>query len=915
MPFILKEEVVTAYSRLHNLGVIHGSPQLRNMLICADGRVKLVDFQASRALNALLTAGIMPATRADIDLEMRQVKFKLDYVGARQYEFDKRDRAHDIETRNKERARLRKLQYRGRYDGDIDEDEHYTGDDALNPPIPDPFWQDHWIDDIDRAPRRFVAPGQTDEDLRNALLDFENVIIAKTKDYDERMLARLAGGQSSKPVTPPEDGQDGAELESVVIGGYSIRRRKRSDSEVSDVGGPTKTRESAEEELQRLVREANAEAAAATEYPFPSRTFAKTCSGRTIADDEYGYDLPRASSTFSRSKEPVVHDYRAVVPPSEPLASNPYSKSSSSKAAIVKGGDLPQASSSAGVASKEVKIIDYATQPYYGPRGYYVPHPPTETRAGIERVRHIRETNRETAEQMGFGPSYAREDPYCIPPSYKRPPSDRPWFTTISLGKLKRRREVLMGHEDHGDYPHVPKRRKAEGEQEGAGEYERIEPDEHIQLYRREPAYPPDSSRGSSSSGRATRKSKRPVRDPATGKLVPVPILKPARPREFRKLPARREFWTGEREPCLSPKLGPPRLPVGRDEPRAILGAFVYPALPYFHMRRLTSEQRRVDKVLQGGSADSTPPPPEALVSPAEDGPVPEARDQAGNVASGSATRAGRPQQPDWEELRDDAGGPLEPADDSAPYWPPGQGAQPAAPVQPAPPANHVREHRPSRRAEVATLDPEARKEYIGRALGMIAIGCAPPPLPVTPRRRRHEGSHYPPILPHVAVPPQRQVAARSVAPQPLPQSSQSSSPTREQRAQGPSRPSSSRRRQATPGPSRSVASGPAVVRGRSNVPTYGQGATFNSPRLPGSSPDQHRAKRRRTDGYLSSHATHGSPTPPPAPALVKQESDDRMVIDVDLDEPEVERKPCVQVPASSKSYWQSFVGWFTRTG
>ena len=50
MPFVLKEEVVTAYSKLHSLGVIHGNPQLRNILICADGRVKLIDFGLARKI-------------------------------------------------------------------------------------------------------------------------------------------------------------------------------------------------------------------------------------------------------------------------------------------------------------------------------------------------------------------------------------------------------------------------------------------------------------------------------------------------------------------------------------------------------------------------------------------------------------------------------------------------------------------------------------------------------------------------------------------------------------------------------------------------------------------------------------------------------------------------------------------------
>lgn len=898
MPFILKEEVVSAYEKLHYRGVIHGKPQLRNMLICADGRVKLVDFQASRALDAFLVVGIHPATHADIDLEIRQVKFKLDYVGARQYELDKRDRAHDIEVRNKERARLRKLQYTGKYDGEVDDDEHYTGDDAIHPPIPDPFWQDHWVDDVDCEPRRFVAPGQTEEDLRSALRDFENVIAEKQKEYDEQILTQLQGAQSSGAVPPSEDD----EQETVLIGRYYLRRRKRADSETSDVGGPTKTREGLEEELQRHIREANAEAAAATEYPFPSRVIAKTYDGRTIGMEEYGYDLPRASSSsaFTRPKDPIVRDYGAVVPPSEPLQSNPYPKTSWSTDAGFNGGDLPRASSSTNVESKPVKVIDYAAQPYYGHQGYYVPHPPTETRAGIERVRHIRETNRETAEQMGFGPCYARKDNYCIPPSYKRPPSDRPWFTTISLGKLKRRREADMEREEHVNYPHVPKRQKVEDDQAEALALQLVASDECIQI--RQPVPARDASRRPSGSGRA--KSKRPARDPETGKLVPVPILLPPRPREFRKLPARREFWTGEREPCLSPKLGPPRLPVAPDESRAILGAFVYPALPYFHMRQLTAEQRRVDKARKDKTADSTPPPPEALASPPlSDDPELEAEAQAEAKASGSASQAEEAEPSDEEEL----------GDDSAPYWPPGQGAQPEVPIQapPAPPAHLVREPRPMRSAEVARLDPEARKQDIGRTLGLMAIGCAPPPLPVTPRRRRHEGSHYPAIPPRAALPPQRYLVPRSVPLPPAP----SSSRTSERRAEGSSRPSASRRRQATPSPSRSVASGPAVVRGRPDVLAYGQGATFSVPRLPGSSPDQHRAKRRRTDGYLSSHSTYGSPTPPPAPSpapsLVKQESEDRMIIDVD----EEERKPCIPIPTRSKSYWQSLVGWFTGSG
>lgn len=888
MPFVLKEEVVVAYYKLHYYGIIHGNPQLRNMLICADGSVKLVDFQACRALDALPAAGILSGTRADIDLEMRQVKFKLDYAGAHQYEFDKRDRAHDIEMRNKERARLRKLQFTGKYDGEVEDDEHYVGDDAIHPPIPDPFWQEHWIDDIDCEPRRFVAPGQTEEELRDALEGFENVVADMFKNYDERMLVGLQGPQPGSAALPLED----EEMETVHIGRYYMRRRKRAESETSDVCGPTKTREGKDEELQRHIREANAEAAAATEYPFPSRVSAKAYDGRAVGMEDYGYDLPRASSSFTPSKGPIVRDYGAVVPPSQPLQTNPYPRTSWSADSCVNGGDLLRASSSTVVETKPMKVVDYAARPYHGFQGYYVPHPPTEIRAGIERVRHIRETNRETADKMGFGPYYAKKDNYCIPPSYKRPPSDRPWYTAISLGKLKRRREKDMDREEHEDYPHVPKRQKVEDAQAEALALQFIRSHDHIQLV--EPSLRTSATGVSRISSRG---SKRPVRDPETGKLVPVPILKAPRPREFRKLPSHREFWTGEREPCLSPKLGPPRLPVARDESRAILGAFVYPALPYFHMRQLTSELKRTEKARKDKTADSTaaPPPLEALASPPPSGSPAEAEAEA--QASGSVS-----QEVDGAESSDEDK--LE--DDSAPYWPPVAPYYPPeqtdVPTQapPAPPAQVVRRRLPIRMRENVP-DPETIPEEFGRTVGLMAIGRPS----VIPRRRRHSGSHYPAqpesLLSHY-------FAAGSLFP---PAPSSSSEPARERPAPGPSRPSASRRRQATPGPSRSVASGPAVVRGRPDVLAYGQGATYSVPRLPGSSPDQHRAKRRRTHENSSSHSTYGSSSPPPAPLVVKQESDDDMVIDEDEDE----RRPCVTVPTPSKSYWQSLVGWFTRSG
>ncbi|KZT74684.1 hypothetical protein DAEQUDRAFT_659131, partial [Daedalea quercina L-15889] len=458
MPFVLKNRIMVAYSNLHARGILHGSPQLRNMLICGDGTVKLVDFQAGRSMRPLTAASIQEANGADLKLELRQ---------------------------------------------------------------------DHWVDDIDRTPRRFIVPGHTEEDLRVALQNFERIVIEAHEEADELWKAYLEGPGPSGTQSPPRDN----EVES--------------------------------EEMDRIIREANAEAVAATEYPFPSIVVGKTCRGRAVGVGDYGYDLlPAASSSSSPPKAPIVRDYGAVVKPSEPLPSNPYPKSTSSKAASKTCGDLPRASSAASRPPKDVKVVDFALIPHNGPQGYYVSHPPTESRMGIERARYVRETNRETAHNMGFGPLYPSDDKYCLPPSFKRPHSDRPSYSSISLGNLKRKREVIIGREDYEEFPSVPKRKKTEHEWD---DLEFVVSDEHVDVRAGCQLLLPTEVARRNATGKAPAKRRRPGQS----------ILKPARPRRFRKLPAAREFWTGEREPCLSPKLGPAQLPVGRNEPRAILGSFV----------------------------------------------------------------------------------------------------------------------------------------------------------------------------------------------------------------------------------------------------------------------------------------------------------------------------------------------------
>ncbi|TFY68368.1 hypothetical protein EVJ58_g1068 [Rhodofomes roseus] len=638
MPFILKACVVEAYDALHRRGILHGNPQLQNMLICGDGTVKLVDFQSSRSMRSISVVGIYDANSADLELEARQVRFKIDYADARKYELDKRERARAIALRNQERAKLRRMALARRWDGPVEEDEVYTGDDLDNPPIPEPFWTDHWVNDIDRTPRRFIVPGKTQEEVDEAVRNFQSVLVETQANYDRWWFTNKHHAGSSQSKSPPQEPEDDA-LEVILLGGVYVRRRRRTPTESGEVGGPTLTRLDTQEEIRQFVREAEADAALATEYPFPSRVIAKTCDGRAVGADDYGYDLPPASSSASgKPKGPIVRDYGAVVAPLEPLPSNPYEKTTSSVIACGAGGDLPRASSTTSQPPKDVKVVDYAFKPHAARGGYYVCHPPTENRIGVERVRYIRETNRKTAHDLGFEHLYSTDDKYCLPPSFARPGTDRHPFTTISLGTLKRRREKIIGREEYDDYPHVPlrKRLKTKSNEESGEDpdqdsdkdsdekpdekrppHDEIESCEYLNVKADCQLIEPSEYARRHTAVVKARKWE--VLEPAPHGSEPerlrfrAPrVLKAARVRRFRKLPATRKDWTGEREPCLSPKLGPPKLPVSRDETRAILGSFVFDALPHLHVRRLTAEHRKLSAKKAKGNKEGVPPPREA---------------------------------------------------------------------------------------------------------------------------------------------------------------------------------------------------------------------------------------------------------------------------------------------------------------
>ncbi|KAJ6627207.1 hypothetical protein B0H10DRAFT_1870011 [Mycena sp. CBHHK59/15] len=184
MPHVLKKRCVQAFEKLHACGVYHGDIELRHMLIGGDAKVTIIDFQASRALipNEAIQLGV--ATPEDLQMEMRKVKFKLDYEGARAWEDEKLMRHARLTNRNKARARGAQI-------------EEALEEDKIDPPIDTREWNLEWIG-APVEPTRFVMPGQSTADLENAVEHF--LLILDKLEKEEC----LDGGAIQPPKPSPD---------------------------------------------------------------------------------------------------------------------------------------------------------------------------------------------------------------------------------------------------------------------------------------------------------------------------------------------------------------------------------------------------------------------------------------------------------------------------------------------------------------------------------------------------------------------------------------------------------------------------------------------------------------------------------------------------------------------------------------
>ena len=358
MPTVLKQRCIEAFEKIHERGVLHGNVELRHMLIGGDGKVTIIDFQMSRALvpNSDM---LLPAESEELALEMRRVKYKLDYAGARKIETEKM-------MRNEERERRRAHQI-----GSSAMEAHYEDvleEDIIDPPVSTRDWNESWANAAAKAtPTRFVMPGQTSEalakEVRSFLIILDRISTGTTPGGHRQV--RFASEVTSVEPVDTLPSQELVEAPTTQV--YGMQKRKLSESAFS---GSTHD--------PRFAKRSRSDGTSTPSMP--------------VAEDE-------------DEDEPIRPGLRADPILAEYMANNTADKDrfTPPRTAPTDVFQAPESqSSNPSPRFPPIKIRDFAYEPYDGPRGYYAPYPLMESVVSLNRRRWIRTQDERRRAELGL---------------------------------------------------------------------------------------------------------------------------------------------------------------------------------------------------------------------------------------------------------------------------------------------------------------------------------------------------------------------------------------------------------------------------------------------------------------------------------------------------------------------------------
>ena len=362
MPVVLKERCIEAFEKLHSVGILHGDVELRHMLIGGDGKITIIDFQGSRALIPNDGVMLQKAEPADFLMEMRKVKYKLDYGNAREKEYRKVMISEERAARNKVRTYKHQRRSRGERPGYISDYEDDPKEDKSEPPVHKQDWNEHWVEGADATPRRFVMPGQTPEQLEEEVYRLLAVISRMQLEREARDCGQSDGHYMSTPPPTPTTPSGLQE---------NIKPSLSHSNNPSHSSGLRKRKATA------------SPSAVSSKRPRTSPEVQLSTPATSFADD--------ATSPNPRSMDDDIHPSHSG---RNLLRRASHSSESSVPESVAEDVSSPTHISSPSISRyPPIKVRDFAYETYDGPRGYYVPHPPTEARAAKERRWHIARLN------------------------------------------------------------------------------------------------------------------------------------------------------------------------------------------------------------------------------------------------------------------------------------------------------------------------------------------------------------------------------------------------------------------------------------------------------------------------------------------------------------------------------------------
>ncbi|KAL1745284.1 hypothetical protein HDZ31DRAFT_73666 [Schizophyllum fasciatum] len=197
MPVALKKRCVRAYELLHARGIAQTTVSLENILIGGDGRVTLTHFHHARGACANKAVELRAAAPKDTRLEMRRVRYLLDFEDAREVEEERHARSRARHARNQDE--LAKAQMDFHY---VPQINRGSKEERLNPPFESDSFQRLKAGLRAYTPKRFVMPNQSAEELARNVRAFLKLVDEMDGDDDSYLSAPQPPLPFSLPPPP-----------------------------------------------------------------------------------------------------------------------------------------------------------------------------------------------------------------------------------------------------------------------------------------------------------------------------------------------------------------------------------------------------------------------------------------------------------------------------------------------------------------------------------------------------------------------------------------------------------------------------------------------------------------------------------------------------------------------------------------